>query len=80
VTALVKSVEAFLLLLDGQAGLAQAGGFLLRTLVGNIIGGIALFSLLAQRQVREEIDWPRKCWIMVLHNPRIVLQGKPEDT
>ena len=35
--------------------------FLLPALVGNVIGGTALFSLLACGQVREEIDWPRKC-------------------
>ena len=33
----------------------------LPVLVGNFIGGTALFSLLACGQVREEIDWPRKC-------------------
>lgn len=53
---IVGSVEAFLLLLDGQAGVVQVLGFLLPALVGNIIGGTALFSLLAYGQVREEID------------------------
>lgn len=54
---IVGSVEAFLLLLDGQIGLVRAfGGYLLPALVGNIIGGTALFSLLAYAQVREEID------------------------
>ena len=48
---------AFLLLLDGQVGVPHAfAGYLLPALVGNIIGGTALFSLLAYAQVREEID------------------------
>ena len=33
----------------------------LPALVGNIIDGTALFSLLACGQVRKEIDRPRKC-------------------
>ena len=53
----VGSVEVFLLLLDGQVGVVHAfGGYLLPALAGNIIGGTALFSLLAYAQVREEID------------------------
>ena len=51
------SAEAFLLLLDGQVGVLRAfAGYLLPALVGNIIGGTALFSLLAYAQVREEIE------------------------
>ena len=54
---IVGSAEAFLLLLDGQVGVLRAfAGYLLPALVGNIIGGTALFSLLAYAQVREEID------------------------
>ena len=54
---IVGSAEAFLLLLDGQVGVVRAfGGYLLPALVGNIIGGTALFSLLAYAQVRDEID------------------------
>jgi formate/nitrite transporter FocA (FNT family) len=54
---IVGSFEAFLLLLDGQVGVVRAfGGYLLPALVGNIIGGTALFSLLAYAQVRDEID------------------------
>lgn len=54
---IVGSFEAFLLLLDGQVGVIRAfGGYLLPALVGNIIGGTALFSLLAYAQVRDEID------------------------
>lgn len=54
---IVGSTEAFMLLLDGQVGVAHVfGGYLLPALVGNVIGGTALFSLLAYAQVREEID------------------------
>jgi formate/nitrite transporter FocA (FNT family) len=54
---IVGSAEAFLLLLDGQVGVLRAfAGYLLPALVGNIIGGTALFSLLAYAQVREEIE------------------------
>lgn len=53
----VGSFEAFLLMLVGQVGVLPAfGGYLLPALVGNIIGGTALFSLLAYAQVRDEID------------------------
>jgi formate/nitrite transporter FocA (FNT family) len=53
----VGSFEAFLLMLDGEVGFVHAfGGYLLPALAGNIIGGTALFSLLAYAQVREEID------------------------
>jgi formate/nitrite transporter FocA (FNT family) len=54
---IVGSVEAFVLLLDGQIGFVHAfGGYLLPALVGNVIGGTLLFSLLAYAQVREEIE------------------------
>jgi formate/nitrite transporter FocA (FNT family) len=54
---IVGSAEAFLLLLDGQVGVLPVfAGYLLPALVGNIIGGTALFSLLAYAQVREEIE------------------------
>jgi formate/nitrite transporter FocA (FNT family) len=50
------SVEAFLLALDGQLGwLAMLGQFVLPTLVGNIVGGTALFALIAYAQVMKEI-------------------------
>ena len=53
----VGSFEAFLLLLDSEVGVVRAfGGYLLPALAGNIIGGTALFSLLAYAQVRDEID------------------------
>ena len=50
------SNEVFLLILNGDIGIARGLlGMLLPTLAGNIIGGTFLFSLLAHRQVREEI-------------------------
>lgn len=53
---IVGSAEAFLLLVGGELGiLAAFGGYLLPALFGNIIGGTALFSVLAYAQVREEI-------------------------
>ena len=49
------SVEAFLLLLSGEIGLVKTfAGFFVPTLVGNIIGGSALFALLAYAQVKPE--------------------------
>ena len=51
------SVEVFLILLAGQISILKAfGGIILPALIGNIIGGTALFSLIAYAQVREEID------------------------
>lgn len=51
------STEAWLLMLTGQAGLAQAiGGFILPALVGNTIGGSGLFAVVAHGQVRDEIE------------------------
>ncbi len=50
------SVEAFLLLFLGEIGLGTAVfGFLLPALLGNIVGGSALFALIAYAQVKEEI-------------------------
>jgi formate/nitrite transporter FocA (FNT family) len=50
------SVEAFLLVLDGQLGwLAMLGQFAIPTLIGNIVGGTALFALIAYAQVMKEI-------------------------
>ncbi len=51
------SAEAWLLVLSGEAGLGFAiFGFILPALVGNIIGGTLIFSLLAHAQVSTEID------------------------
>ncbi|MGC1780403.1 MAG: formate/nitrite transporter family protein [Xanthobacteraceae bacterium] len=50
------SVEAFLLVLDGQVSwLAMLGQFAIPTLLGNIVGGTALFALIAYAQVMKEI-------------------------
>jgi len=53
---IVGSAEVFLLLVGGEVGVAGAFiGYLVPALLGNVIGGTALFSLLAYAQVREEI-------------------------
>lgn len=50
------SAEAFLLLLHGEIGVGQTVlGFVLPAFVGNVIGGTALFALLAYGQVKEEL-------------------------
>nr|CAA6824420.1 MAG: Putative transport [uncultured Thiotrichaceae bacterium] len=53
---IVGSTEVFLVMLDGKIGLIDAfGGVLLPALLGNIIGGTGLFSMLAYVQVKNEI-------------------------
>jgi formate/nitrite transporter FocA (FNT family) len=50
------SVEAFLLVLNGGMGFwSMLGGFFVPVLIGNIIGGTALFALIAYAQVMREI-------------------------
>ena len=50
------AVEAFLLVLHGDAGwLQMLWSFGLPVLIGNVIGGTALFALLAHAQVMKEI-------------------------
>lgn len=50
------SVEAFLLAFDGSVGWGEAiGGFILPALLGNIVGGSALFAIIAYAQVQREI-------------------------
>jgi formate-nitrite transporter family protein len=50
------SMEAFILLLGGQIGLPfLLGEFFLPVLLGNIVGGTALFGLIAYAQVMKEI-------------------------
>lgn len=50
------SVEAFLLVLDGQMSwLSMLTGFIIPVLAGNIVGGTALFALIAYAQVMKEI-------------------------
>lgn len=51
------AAEAWLLMLTGQTSFAGAvGGFILPALVGNVIGGTGLFTVLAHNQVRGEIE------------------------
>jgi formate/nitrite transporter FocA (FNT family) len=48
--------EAFLLVFAGKVGIGQAlGGIILPALVGNVLGGTGLFTILAHAQVRQEI-------------------------
>ena len=50
------SMEAFMLALNGGLGFwAMLGDFFVPVLIGNIIGGTALFALLAYAQVMQEI-------------------------
>ena len=49
------SVEAFLLLVNGMMGAGTLFAFIVPTLLGNIIGGTALFAVLAYAQVMKEI-------------------------
>lgn len=50
------SVEAFLLVLNGDLQwLSMIDGFIVPVLIGNIIGGTALFALIAYAQVMKEI-------------------------
>lgn len=56
VHVVVGSAEVFLLLISGEISLARAfGGLLLPVLVGNVLGGTVLFSLIAYAQVKEEM-------------------------
>ncbi len=50
------SVEAFFLVLNGQLGLqSMITAFFVPVLIGNVIGGTALFALIAYAQVMHEI-------------------------
>ena len=50
------SVEAFFLVLNGQLGiLPMITAFFVPVLIGNVIGGTALFALIAYAQVMQEI-------------------------
>jgi formate/nitrite transporter FocA (FNT family) len=50
------SVEAFWLLIDGGLSVGHVlGGFLLPTLLGNVVGGSVLFAMLSYVQVHDEI-------------------------
>lgn len=53
---IVGSVEISILLLAGKVGVWYAfSGFLVPAFIGNVLGGTALFSVLAYAQVRREI-------------------------
>ena len=53
----VGSMEVWLLVLTGQLSVVNGlWGFIVPALIGNILGGTVLFSLLAYGQVRLEID------------------------
>ena len=50
------SVEAFMLLVDGQLGLGHLlVDFLVPVLAGNIVGGTVLFAVLSYAQVMKEV-------------------------
>jgi formate/nitrite transporter FocA (FNT family) len=50
------SVEMFLLVISGELGLwTMLTGFTLPALAGNIVGGTALFALIAYAQIMKEI-------------------------
>src|SRR5262249_43060680 len=50
------SVEAFLLVVNGELGVwSMFTGFTLPVLLGNIVGGTALFALISYAQVMKEI-------------------------
>jgi formate/nitrite transporter FocA (FNT family) len=50
------SVEAFLLLLNGQLGLAHLlYGFTAPVLLGNVVGGTALFAVISYAQIMKEV-------------------------
>jgi formate-nitrite transporter family protein len=50
------SMEAFFLVLNGQLGVQpMVTGFFVPVLIGNVIGGTALFALIAYAQVMNEI-------------------------
>lgn len=52
----VGSAEAFLLLMHGEIGLWQTfAGFMAPAFIGNVIGGTALFTVLAYSQVKQEL-------------------------
>ena len=50
------AVEVFLLILHGELGIiAGVGTLILPTLIGNVIGGTVIFTMLAYAQVQDEI-------------------------
>ena len=54
---IVGTIEAAILFFAGKTSLLQAiFTFLIPAFIGNVLGGTALFSLLAYGQVHREID------------------------
>ncbi|MDW3204646.1 MAG: formate/nitrite transporter family protein [Alphaproteobacteria bacterium] len=49
------SIEAFLLMLNGEVGLEHGIGYLFMAAAGNIIGGTGVFAMMAYAQVKEEM-------------------------
>jgi formate/nitrite transporter FocA (FNT family) len=50
------SMEAFMLVLAGDQGVAQIlFSFIVPVLIGNVLGGTALFAVLSYAQVMKEI-------------------------
>lgn len=50
------SMEAFLLVVNGQLGVGMMiADFVIPLLLGNIVGGTALFALISHAQVMKEI-------------------------
>ena len=50
------SVEAFLLLINGQLGLGHLlYGFTAPVLLGNVVGGTALFAVISYAQIMKEV-------------------------
>ena len=51
------SVEAFMLVFDGQMSLwGMLASFMAPVLAGNIVGGTALFALISYAQVMKEME------------------------
>jgi formate-nitrite transporter family protein len=52
----VGSMEAFLLVANGQLGIGMMiADFVIPVLLGNIVGGTALFALISHAQVMNEM-------------------------
>jgi formate/nitrite transporter FocA (FNT family) len=53
---IVGSFEAFMLLVNGEAGFGELlVRFAIPVLLGNVVGGTALFALLSYAQVMKEV-------------------------
>ena len=66
------SMEAFMLVLAGDQSVAQMlFGFIMPVLIGNVVGGTALFAVLSYAQVMKEIQ-PRSA-----KATRLPLTGRP---